>query len=150
MIPGAALRCLLCGRDPFRRVAAGGYRVDIDGGADDDPPGREPIVGPPGVLLGALLCCGVDGGVVGLGAEVGCGLPLLDVGAGLAGDFVVGAVEAAASLIDPACRPDPCADEPDSGGTAEDWESGDPPGNGPALPTVVDEEPLPPFSCPAG
>ena len=112
-----------------------------------DPPGRDPIVGPPGGLLGALLCGGAGGGVVGLGAGGGCGLPLLGADVGLVVGFGVEGIE---SLIDPACRPDPCAEDPAAGGTAEDWESGDPPGKTPPLTTVVDEESLAPSGCPPG
>lgn len=122
---------------------ADSYRVDIDGGADDDPPGRDPIVGPPGSLLAVVPGCVLGGGAVGFGAEVGCGL--LPVVPGFVVDFDAdGACE---SLMDPPSRPDPCeasdaAGTPGSSGAAtdEDCDSGDPLGTVPFAAAV--EAPL--------
>jgi len=98
--------------------------VDIDGGAEEEPPppGRDPMVGPVGLGL-AVVCDGVLGGVVGLGAE----RLLLDAGFSELFDAEAGRE----SLIDPASRSEPGAEDPAAGGSAtsvtdEDWESGAP------------------------
>jgi hypothetical protein len=82
----------------------------MEGGGAEDPPGRDPITGPLGVVL-----CGVLGAVVvGLGVDVGCGW----VGTGsfdrpgvLAVLAVVaeGAEEACESLMEPSLGRSPCA-----------------------------------------
>ncbi|OLE28087.1 MAG: hypothetical protein AUG49_03440 [Catenulispora sp. 13_1_20CM_3_70_7] len=107
----------------------GSQRVDIDGGADDEPAdGRDPMVGPPGLPAVPVLC-GVLGGVVGFGAEPTGDLVPLDPGFGEVFDvlFDGGGYE---SLIAPATgRPAP-GDDPEAGGSAiaEDCDSAAPPG----------------------
>src|SRR4051812_30759780 len=83
----AAAVSVFCEPRSASRAARGlcGYRVDIDGGADVEPPGRVPIVGPAGPL--AVLCGVLGGAVVGLGAEVGCGLPPVAGAVGFVADF---------------------------------------------------------------
>jgi hypothetical protein len=97
--------------------------------------------------LPVVLCGVVGGAAVGLGAEVGCGL--LPVGAGFVEDF--GVDEGCESLIEPACRPEPCDEDPEAGGTPgasaeEDCDSGDP--LGAAAPPVEVSALF--VSCPAG
>lgn len=100
-----------------------------------------------------MLLCGVVGGAaVGLGAEVGCGLVPVVVGFVAVLDPDV----AGASLIDPACRPDPCDDDPEAGGTPgtsveEPFDNGDPletPAPPLELPALVSRPGVCPPDCP--
>ncbi|MFD0630726.1 hypothetical protein ACFQ9X_02760 [Catenulispora yoronensis] len=86
-----------------------------------------------------VLLCGVLGGVaVGLGAVLGCALPVLPVG-GFAELFDAGAGE---SLIDPASRPEPCDEDP-AGFADEGCDSGAPPGDRSSALREPEPEPAP-------
>ncbi|WP_344663722.1 hypothetical protein [Catenulispora yoronensis] len=113
--------------------------MDIDGGGTVEvPPDREPMTGPVGDGELVLLC-GVLGGVaVGLGAVLGCALPVLPVG-GFAELFDAGAGE---SLIDPASRPEPCDEDP-AGFADEGCDSGAPPGDRSSALREPEPEPAP-------